>query len=193
MSHPKIAIVIGSTRTTRFGDKPARWLYDIARQRNDLTAEIVDVKDYDLPFFDEVASNVHVPTQNPNGIRWQNKIAEFDAYVWVVAEYNHGPTAALKNAIDFASKEWQRKAVSFLGYGGLGAARAIEQLRCIAAEVQMASLGKGVYIAGADFFEVWKNGRDLKTLTHLEAAAQEMLNQLVWWANALKAARQNLT
>lgn len=190
MSMPKVAIIIGSTRSMRFGDKPARWLHGLAQSRSDLQSELVDVKEYNLPFFDEVASNVHVPTQDPNGIRWQNKIAEFDAYVWVVAEYNHGPTAALKNAIDFAGKEWHRKVVGFLGYGGLGAARAIEQLRCVAAELQMASLGKGVYIAGADFFEVWKNGRDLSTLPHLESAAQEMLNQLVWWARALKTARQ---
>lgn len=189
MSKPKIAIIISSTRDTRFGEKPAKWVHEYAAARDDIDAEIVDLRDFPLPLFNEVASNAWAPTQNEVGQRWQKKLAEFDGYIFVTAEYNRSITAALKNAIDFAYPEWNRKAAAFVGYGSVGGARAIEHLRAIAVELQMAPTRNGVHIQGADFFAVWQQGKDLRELAHLEPGVKTMLDELVWWTKALKTAR----
>jgi NAD(P)H-dependent FMN reductase len=186
----KIAVIIGSTRATRFGDKPARWIDDIASQRDDMTVEILDLRDYPMPFFDEVASNAWVPSQNEVAQRWQKKVAQFDGYIFVTAEYNRGIPAVLKNALDYAYPEWNRKPAAVVGYGSVGAARAAEQLRLIAIELQMAPTRTGVHIQGADFMAVWKNGKEIAELPYLRQNATDMLDQLVWWTKALKTARE---
>jgi len=189
MAKPKIAIIISSTRDVRFGEKPAKWVYDIASARADLEVELVDLKEWPLPFFNEVASNAWAPTQNEVGQRWQKKVAEFDGYIFVVAEYNRSITAALKNALDFAYPEWNKKAAAAVGYGSVGGARAIEHLRNIAVELQMAPTRTGVHIQGGDFMAVWQQGKDIRELTYLEPNITSMLDELVWWSNALKTAR----
>ena len=190
MTRPKIGIIISSTRQTRFGDKPAQWIHDIASKRDDLDVEVLDLRDYPMPFFDEVASNAWGPTQNEVALRWQKKVAEFDGYIIVAAEYNRGPTGVLKNALDYAYVEWNRKVVGFVGYGSVGAARAVEQLRTTSIELQMAPIRTGVHIQGGDFMAVWQQGKSISELAHLQPNATAMLDELVWWANALKTARQ---
>lgn len=190
MAKPKIAIIIGTTRAARFGDKPAKWIYDIASQRDDMAVELVDLRDYPMPFFDEAASNAWVPSKNEVALRWQKKVAEFDGYIFVTAEYNRGISAVLKNAIDYAYPEWNKKTAAYVGYGSVGGARAIEQLRLINVELQMAPMRTGVHIQGADFMAVWQQGKDISELTYLQPNAKEMLDQLVWWTNALKTARE---
>ncbi len=190
MTKPKIAIIISSTRAIRLGEKPAKWIYEIAAKRDDLSVELVDLRDYPMPFFDEVASNAWVPSKNEVALRWQKKVAEFDGYIFVTAEYNHGVTAVLKNALDYAYPEWNRKPAAYLGYGSVGGARAVEQLRLICIELQMAALRAAIHIQGADFMAVWQQGKDINELTYLPPLAKDMLDQLVWWANALKAARE---
>jgi NAD(P)H-dependent FMN reductase len=190
MAKPKIAIIISTTRAARFGDKPAKWIYDIASQRDDMSVELVDLRDYPMPFFDEVASNAWVPSKNEVAQRWQKKVAEFDGYIFVTAEYNRGISAVLKNAIDYAYPEWNKKTAAYVGYGSVGAARAIEQLRLFNVELQMAPMRTGVHIQGADFMAVWQQGKDIGELTYLQSNAKDMLDQLVWWTNALKTARE---
>src|ERR1700744_5470445 len=97
---PKIALIIGSTRPTRFADKPAAWMLKQAKARDDMEVEVVDLRDYPLPFFDEMASNLWMPSKNPEALKWQATVAKYDGYIFVVAEYNHSITAALKNALD---------------------------------------------------------------------------------------------
>jgi NAD(P)H-dependent FMN reductase len=189
MSGLKVAIVLGTTRDGRFGDKPARWIYEVASSRPDTVAEIIDLRDFPMPFFDEPASSAWVPSRNEVARRWQKKVAEFDAFVFVTAEYNHGVPAVLKNALDYAYTEWNRKAVAFVGYGGNGAARSVEHLRGICVELQMASIHTGVHIQGGDFMAVAKQGKDIKELTYLAKIAGDMLDDLLWWASALKTAR----
>jgi NAD(P)H-dependent FMN reductase len=189
MSKPKIGIIISTTRAARFGHKPAQWVRDIAAQRGDIDTEIVDLRDFPMPFFDEVASSAWAPTQNPVGQRWQKKVAEFDGFIVVTGEYNHGIPAVLKNALDYAYTEWNKKPAGFVGYGAVGGARAIEQLRLVAAELQMATIRAGVYIQGADFMAVWREGKELKDVAHLQAGVKDLLDQLVWWTRALKTAR----
>jgi NAD(P)H-dependent FMN reductase len=142
-----------------------------------------------MPFFDEVASNAWAPSKNPVAQRWQKKVAEFDGYIFVTAEYNHGVPAVLKNALDYAYPEWNKKAAGFVGYGSVGGARAVEHLRLIAAELQLATIRTGVYIQGADFMAVWKDGKELKDISYLQGGVKDMLDQLVWWTKALKTAR----
>ena len=193
MSKLKIGVIISSTRPTRFGELPAQWILEKANARPEIDAEIVDLRDFNLPFFDEVASNAWAPSQNPEAVRWQKKIAEFDGYIFVTAEYNRAITGALKNALDQAYVEWTKKAFGAVGYGSVGAARAIENLRTIGVELQMASTRSAVHIAGADFVSVHPGFGGTKSLNDLEGSignsTKDMLDQLIWWGNATKAAR----
>jgi NAD(P)H-dependent FMN reductase len=189
---PRIAVVIGSTRPTRLADIPAQWILKQARARGDMDVELIDLRDYQLPFFDEMASNMWMPSQNPEAIRWQKKVGSFDGYIFVVAEYNHSVTGALKNALDQAYKEWNLKPFTAIGYGGAGAARAVEHLRMIGIELQMVSTHAAVHIGGGDFMAVHPMfGK--KPIEEIEAnllpAAKTALDELVWWAKATMAAK----
>jgi NAD(P)H-dependent FMN reductase len=100
VSKLKIAVIISSTRPTRFGDKPAQWIKDLANQREEIEADILDLRDFDLPFFNEAASNLWAPSQDPQAIAWQNKISRIStATSSSSAEYNRSITGALKNAL----------------------------------------------------------------------------------------------
>ena len=142
ISKPKLAVVIGSIRPNRFADHPAQWIAEIARQRGDFDVEVIDLKDYPMPLFGEEASPAYAPSKSEVARRWQQKVAGFDAYVFTAAEYNHGPAPVLKNALDYAYNEWSNKPVAFVGYGGVGGARAVEQLRLNAIELQMARFAR---------------------------------------------------
>jgi len=193
MTKPKIAIVIGTTRATRFGEKPAKWIHGIAAAREDMAVELIDLRDYPMPFFGEPATNAWVPSKNEVAKRWQKKVAEFDGYVFVTAEYNRGVPAALKNALDYAYPEWNRKPAACVGYGSVGAARSIEHLRLICIELQMAPTRTGVHIQGSDFMAVWQQGKDIHELSYLQPNVKAMLDELHWWARALMAARAAAT
>jgi NAD(P)H-dependent FMN reductase len=192
MSRLKIAVIIGSTRDTRFAPKPAQWILELARQRAELDVELVDLKDFNLPFFNERASNLWVPSVDPHALAWQKKIGSFDGYIFVVAEYNRSITGALKNALDQAYKEWVRKPAAYVGYGSVGGARAVEHLRLINVELQMVPIRSAVHIGGSEFFKV-APALGNQPMSAIEDAilpsARDMLDQLIWWANATKAAR----
>lgn len=190
MSKPKIAIVVGSTRAARFADVPVEWFAKIAKAHSDIEIEVVDLRDFQLPFFDEVASSAWAPSQNEVAQRWQKKVAEFDGYIFTAAEYNHGPTAVLKNALDYAAKEWNKKPAGFVGYGGVGGARAVEQLRMHAVELQMAPTKAAVHIVWADFLAVRQGEKKLSDFEHLNQAANALVEEIAWWAKALKIARE---
>ncbi len=189
MAKPKLAIVIGSIRTNRFADHPAQWITEIARQTGKLDVELIDLKDYPLPLFAEPVSPAYGPVQNEVAQRWQKKMAQFDAYIFTAAEYNRGPAAVLKNALDYAYNEWINKPVSFVGYGGVGGARSVEQLRLNAIELQMAPIRTAVHIQLPVYLAVLKEGKKLSDFDFLNQNAKDMLDQLIWWTNALKAAR----
>ena len=189
---PRIAIIVGSTRSTRFADGPAHWMLKQAQVREDIEVELVDLRDHPLPFFDEGASNLWMPSKNPEAIRWQRTVARFDGFIFVVAEYNHSITAALKNALDEAYNEWVRKPFAAIGYGGVGAARAIEHLRAIGIELQMVPVRTSVNIAGPDFMAVAPafGNQPIETIEdHLLPAAKSLLDELAWWSRATIAAR----
>ena len=191
-SKPRIGLIVGSTRPTRFADKPAQWMLTQAQARDDMEVELVDLRDHPLPFFAEVASNLWAPSQDAEAIRWQQTIARFDGFIFVVAEYNHSITGVLKNALDQAYKEWNRKPFTAIGYGSVGGGRAIEHLRAIAVELQMVSTRAAVHIGGSDFMTVFPMAGN-KPIEEIEAgilpSAKAALDDLVWWAKATMAAK----
>jgi NAD(P)H-dependent FMN reductase len=193
MAKPKIAIIVSSTRPTRFADVPTAWIKAKAEARGDIDVEVVDLRDYPMPFFNEVASNAWAPTQDPTAQKWQKKIAEFDGYIFVVAEYNRSVTGALKNALDQAYVEWAHKPMGAVGYGSMGAANAIGHLQNIGVELQMVPTRNNVRIGGSDFFKVHSGFGGSGNLADIDGviapSATALLDDIVWWAKATMAAR----
>ncbi len=191
---PRIALIISSTRPTRWADKAAQWALKHMQARDDIKVELVDLRDFDLPFFDAVASNAYVPTQDPKAQRWNQTIASFDGYVFLVAEYNRSITGPPKNALDWDYVNWGRKPMGVVGYGSVGAARAIEQLRTMAVELQMVPVRAGVHIGGSDFYRVGPYNANPEPLEALDGllggSMKDMLDQVAWYATVLKPARE---
>jgi len=190
MSLPKIAVIMGTTRAARFADTPAAWISDLASARGDMDIELIDLREYPMPFFDEPASNAWVPSGSEVARRWQSRVASFDGYIFVTAEYNRGLPAVLKNALDYAYPEWNRKPCACVGYGSVGGARAIEQLRLSCIELQMAPTRSGVHIQGRDFFDALQENKPLAEIPYIAQNAATMLDELLWWTHALRNARE---
>lgn len=188
----KIQVIIGSVRPNRVSEKTGRWIYELASKRAGVDAELVDLKDYPLPFFEEKMSPEYAPGvySNPVAEKWAAKVAEADAYIFTAAEYTHGMTAVLKNALDYAYREWCKKPVTFVAHGGVGGARAVEQLRMAAIELQMAPIRAAVHISGEPFVQILRHGADVGSFEALAQGAEKTLDQLIWWAEALKTARE---
>jgi NAD(P)H-dependent FMN reductase len=180
---------MSTTRPGRFADIPTDWLFNIAKQRKDAEFEIVDLRDYPMPFFEEKLALAYAPTQNETALRWQRKIASLDGYIFVTAEYNHSISGVLKNALDYLYSEIHRKPATFLGYGGTGAARAVEHLRNILAEEQVSSLKHTVHIGMVEMLGMLREGKSMADYPHLDEFAKRMLDDIVWWANTLKEGR----
>lgn len=183
----RCGIILGSTRPGRNGEAAAKWVYELARRRIDAEFELVDIKDFNLPLLDEPIPPSRGQYTHPHTKAWAAKIASFDAYVFVTPEYNHATSAALKNAIDFLYREWNNKAAGFVGYGGSGGVRAVENLRLVMAEVQVATVRAQVALSlRAD----WENFTVFKPGPKHEAALNAMLDQLVPWGEAMKTVRE---
>jgi NAD(P)H-dependent FMN reductase len=156
-----------------------------------MTLETLDLRDWPLPLLKEpmppsATTGVY---SSPDCERWRHKLGEFDGFIALAAEYNHGPTAVLKNALDSAKNEWKDKPMAFVGYGGVGGARAIEQLRLNVIELEMAPLQKAVHIGLEPFLGVLTQGKALDDYPYLAKTRSAMFDQLVWWARTLATAR----
>ena len=191
MSKPRIGIIISTTREGRFGERAARWVGELAASRTDITTEIVDLRDYPLPFFEAVASPRFVPIGTPEAMKWSNKLAELDGYVFVTAEYNHSISGVLKNALDFVFAEPARKPAAFVGYGAVGGARAVEHLRHIVVELSMVPLNRAVHINMEPFLGMMRDGKDFADYPYLAPTVETMLEELAWYAETLKAGRDS--
>lgn len=187
----KFALIVGSTRPNRFADHPARWLMKGAAERTDFTLDLLDLREQDLPFFAEPAppSRTKGVFGNPQAEAWRQKLGAYDGFIATAAEYNHGPTAVLKNALDCAFLEWIRKPIGFVGYGGTGGVRSVEQLRQVVVELQMAPVRAAVHIGLEPFLAVQTQGKTLDDFEALGRARTALFDDLVWWGKALKAAR----
>nr|WP_292273110.1 NAD(P)H-dependent oxidoreductase [Marinobacter sp.] len=183
-----MAVIIGSTRPGRVGEAVARWVYDIAKQRGDAEFELVDIADFNLPLLDEPIPPSQGQYSQPHTIAWAEKVASFDAYVFVTPEYNHGTSGALKNALDFVYGEWNNKAAGFVGYGSAGGARAVEQLRLVASELQIAHVRNQVMLS---LFADFENFSVFKPHPRNEDSVNAMLDQLIAWGGALRTLREN--
>jgi NAD(P)H-dependent FMN reductase len=183
----RIAIIIGSTRPGRNGEAVAKWVYEIAQKRSDAEFELVDIKDFDLPLLDEPVPPSLGQYSKEHTKVWAAKVDSFDAYVFVTPEYNHGTSAALKNAIDFLFAEWNNKAAGFVSYGGAGGARAVEQLRLVVAEVQIATVRNQVLLS---MFTDFENFSVFKPVPQQEQSVNAMLDQVIAWGGALKTLRE---
>lgn len=184
----KVAIVIGSTRPGRVGESVARWVHEIAARRQDAAFELVDIQDHNLPLLDESIPPSQGKYSKDHTKKWSAKIASFDAYVFVTPEYNHGICGALKNAIDFIYAEWNNKAAGFVGYGSAGGVRAVEHLRLVMAEVQVATVRNQVALS---LFTDFENFTTFKPDGRHEKSVNQMLDQLIAWGGALKPLRKN--
>ena len=183
----RIAIIIGSTRPGRKAETVAKWVYEIAQKHSDTEFELVDIKDFNLPLLDEPLSPTMGQYTHQHTKDWSAKIASFDAYVFVTPEYNHATSGALKNAIDFLYHEWVNKAAGFVSYGGAGGARAVEQLRLVMAEVQIATVRNQVLLS---LFADFENFSLFKPASQHEKSANAMLDQVIAWGGALKTLRK---
>jgi NAD(P)H-dependent FMN reductase len=186
-----VALIVGSTRPNRFADTSAGWITAGAKVRRDFQLQVLDLREHVLPFFNEPAAPIYTGGRysEPAAEAWRQLIRGYDAFIVTVAEYNHGPTAVLKNALDSAYFEWNRKPIAFVGHGGVGAARAIEHLRGIAIELQMVPIKYEVNIAMEPYLGVVQRGKALDDYDYLVSARTAMFDDLAWWARALRSAR----
>lgn len=184
----RIGIVLGSTRPGRIGAGVAEWVHRQASQRSDAEFELVDLQDFDLPLLDEPLPPARGQYSKEHTKRWAAKIATFDGFVFVTPEYNHSTSGALKNAIDYLYAEWNNKAAGFVGYGSAGGTRAVEHLRLIMAEVQVATVRNQVVLSLSHDFE---NYKVFKPEARHEKSLGGMLDQLVAWAGALRTLRKD--
>jgi NAD(P)H-dependent FMN reductase len=182
----KVAVIIGSTRPGRNAEKVARWAFEQAKKRTDAEFELVDIKDFNLPLLDEPVPPSMGKYSKPHTLAWAKKIASFDAFVFVTPEYNHAPSAALKNALDYLYAEWNNKAAGFVSFGAAGGTRAVEQLRQVMGELQIADVRAQVAFS---LFTDFENYSVLKPNPMHETNLTLMLDQLVSWAGALRAVR----
>jgi len=183
----KIGIIVGSTRPGRNSPQVAKWTYDLAKERKDAEFEIVDIVDYNLPVFDEPMPPAYHNYQKDHTKKWAEKIGSFDGFIFIAPEYNHGVTGALKNAIDFIYAEWNNKVAGFVSYGSTGGARAVEHLRGIMAELQVADVRAHVSLSMMTDFENWSV---FKPADGHKAQLSTLLDQLVAWGGALKDLRE---
>lgn len=186
----RIAILIGSTRPGRNGEAVGKWVHEIAGRRTDASFELVDLLDFNLPVLDEpVPSSAHKYSK-AHTKAWSDKIASFDAYVVVTAEYQHGIPGGLKNALDYLHDEWHNKVVGFVSYGSAGGVRAVEHLRLVFAELEVATVRAQV------FFSLLTDFENLHTFKPpAEAKVQQLnrlLDQLVAWGTAFKGLRDGV-
>ena len=181
-----VAIIVGSTRPGRKALAVAEWIYGFARQRQDARFEIVDIAEFELPLLDEAVPPSQGKYSKEHTRRWSAKIASFDAYVFVTPEYNHATSGALKNAIDFLYKEWNNKAAAFVGYGSAGGTRAVENLRLVMGELQVADVRAQVALS---LFTDFENFTAFKPAAHHESSVKAMLDQVIAWGGAMKTLR----
>jgi NAD(P)H-dependent FMN reductase len=183
----RVGIILGSTRPGRRGEAVARWVYDVAGKRDDAEYELVDLADYPLPHLDEPVPAVMGNYAHPHTREWSEKIASFDAFVFVTPEYNHSTSGALKNAIDFLYGEWNNKAAGFVSYGGgASGTRAVEHLRLIMGELRVADVRSQVGISLLTDFE---NFTTFLPKEHHEVALTSVLDDVVAWGRALATLR----
>jgi NAD(P)H-dependent FMN reductase len=182
-------LILRASDCTRPGcnnEAVARWVFDLATKRSDAEFELVDIADYNLPLLDEPAPPCLGQYSHAHTKRWAAKIVSFDAFVFVTPEYNHGIPGALKNAIDYLFREWNNKAAAFVSYGGIGGARAAEQLRLVMGELMVADVRQQVMLS---MFTDFENFSAFKPAAVHSRELNALLDQVIAWGTALRSLR----
>ncbi|MEK4079775.1 NADPH-dependent FMN reductase [Solibacillus sp. FSL K6-1126] len=180
MEKLNIGIILGSTREGRVSPQVGAWVKEIADKRGDANYTIIDIADFKLPLLGE-------PGGDASGASgWSEAIAKQDGFVFIVQEYNHSITGALKNALDYLREEWNNKAAGIVSYGSVGGARATEHLRGILGELLVADVRVHPALS---LFTDFENGTDFKPAVHQQNSVNEMLDQVIPWSKALKTIR----
>lgn len=184
----KVGIILGSTRPNRVGEAVANWVHGLAVTRGDAEYALVDIKEYDLPLLDEPVPPSQGKYSQAHTTRWAATIDAFDAFVFVTPEYNHSTSGALKNAIDFLYREWNNKAAGFVSYGSAGGVRAVEHLRLIMAELQIADVRAQVMLS---LFTDFENYSTFTPGPQHEQTVTQMLDQVLAWGTAMRTIRHS--
>jgi len=188
-----ISVIVGSTRQGRFSEKPAQWILQHLEKRGGIETRLLDLRDFPMPFFDQPvppAMPGRAPYAHEVVKKWTAEIARSDAFIFVTPEYNYGPSAVLKNALDWVYPEWNRKAAAFVSYGSVAGARSVQQLRQTAIELQLAPIRSSVHIPVATLMAHFQGGNVEAGLAELDVPAKAMIDDLLWWTAALKTARK---
>jgi NAD(P)H-dependent FMN reductase len=187
-----VQIIVGTTREGRFSERVAAWAVERLSGRDEVDVEVLDLRDHPLPYFDGAAP-ARLGRDYPSAevARLGERIDRADAFVVLTAEYNHGYPAVLKNAMDWTFVEWRRKPITFIGWGNVGGARAIEQLRQVAAEFEMAPVRHAVHILPDVMIpaRTAEDPTDVTVFAPLEQKFELMVDDLLWWTRALAEAR----
>ena len=181
----KIAIILGSTRPNRNGAVVADWVYKQAASR-EASYDLIDLRDVDLPMLDEGTPPSMGKYEHEHTKEWAAQIDQYDGFIFVTPEHNHSTSAALKNALDFIYAEWNNKACAFVGYGSLGGARAVEHLRAITSELQLAHVRQQVALS---LYQDWEDFTDFRPEPQNEEALDTLFEQLESWAGAMETVR----
>jgi NAD(P)H-dependent FMN reductase len=188
VSDLKIAIIVGSTRPGRNGKAVADWVLDKAGGRSGASYELIDLVDFPLPHMDEAIPPSAGQYAGEHTKAWAAKIGAYDGFIFVTPEYNHSTSGVLKNAIDYLYAEWNNKAAAFVSYGSLGGARAIEHLRAICSELQIAHVRQQLSFS---LFTDFENFSVFSPSTLHDGAAGTLFGQLETWADAMKSIRSS--
>lgn len=189
-----VSVIIGSTREGRFSEKPAKWIYERLAKRESVDARLLDLRDFPMPFFDQAvlpAIPGRAPYPDANVRRWTEAIAASDAFIFVSPEYNYGPPAVLKNALDWVYPEWNRKAAAFCSWGSVSGARAVQQLRLVAVELQLHPIRPSLHLPMPLLIEHFHGAPMGPGWAELEGPASAMLDDLLWWTETLSLRRGN--
>ncbi|HCV53870.1 MULTISPECIES: NADPH-dependent FMN reductase [unclassified Exiguobacterium] len=180
MEKLNIGIILGSTREGRLSPQVGNWVKQLADQRGDANYTILDIADYKLPLLGEKDADAS------GAADWSKDVAAQDGFVFIVQEYNHSIAASLKNALDYLRVEWNNKAAGIVSYGSVGGARAAEHLRGILGELLIADVRVHPALS---LFTDFENGSVLKAAAVQETSVNQMLDQVIPWATALKTIR----
>ncbi|RJR14022.1 NADPH-dependent oxidoreductase [Candidatus Parcubacteria bacterium] len=186
-----IKIILGSTRPNRFSEYPGTWIFELLQKKEGVQAEIIDLREYPIPFFNEAVtpSSKKEPYTHEAVVRWTSKIKEADGFIVITPEYNRGPSAVLKNAFDYAYQEWNKKPIGFVSYGTVGGARSMSDLQLAAIELQMVPIRNSVYIQSPWTLRDTKGALNEGALDSYTKSAEGVIEQLLWWVRILKDAR----
>ncbi len=184
----RIALIVASTRTTRFADHPLGW---ILPKLDGFEVDVVDLRDLNLPYYDLPTPPAMAFRQYTSDVerRLGERLDAAEGFIVIANEFNHGYSAALKNVLDHYFIELSHKPIAFVGYGNVGGSRAIEQLRQVVIELDMVPVKYSVNVMGPQFFAIREGVPVEEAFAPLEAPLARVLDSLTWWVDATTAAR----